>query len=75
MKAILEFQLPEEMEDFELAQRAGRMAAFIDDLDNDLRRISKYDSSLINPGETPSDEEKALAEYIRGLISDSRASE
>ncbi len=74
MKAVLEFQLPEEREDFEQAQRGSAYAAFLEDLDNDLRRVTKYDSSLIAEGEAASDEEKALAEYLRGLISDFRRS-
>jgi hypothetical protein len=75
MKAVLEFNLPEERDEFELAQRGGAMSAFIEDLDNELRRITKYDASIISEGEAPSDEEKALAEYVRGLISDFRALE
>lgn len=49
MKAILEFNLPEEREEFELAQRAGKAEAIITDIWQLLRQKTKYeDQSTID---------------------------
>lgn len=43
MKAVLEFQLPEESEEFRLAQRGRHYISVIEELDNYLRSILKYE--------------------------------
>lgn len=42
MKAILEFNLPEDRDDFTLAQRGPDYFSFLWDLDQDLRSWQKY---------------------------------
>lgn len=42
MKAILEFQLPEEKEAFELAQKASYMACQIEEIQRLIRSLDKY---------------------------------
>lgn len=42
MKGTLEFNLPEEQEEFEIAQNGGQYASIINDLDNYLRTKTKY---------------------------------
>ena len=43
MKATLTFNLPEEKEEFETTLLAGKMASFIREFENYLRRLDKYD--------------------------------
>ena len=43
MKAILEYLLPEEQEEFELAMHGGLLAAGLDDFSQYLRQITKYE--------------------------------
>lgn len=45
-KAILEFNLPEENEEFELAKNGARLSYAIDDFDNWLRSELKYNDKL-----------------------------
>lgn len=44
MKAILEYDLPEEMDQYELAMNGAKLSCQLDDYDNALRAIVKYDS-------------------------------
>lgn len=44
MRAILEFDLPEEKEEFDLAKDGYLYSIVCEDFDNELRRILKYDS-------------------------------
>jgi hypothetical protein len=46
-KAVLEFNLPEEKEEFELAQRGISYKIVLDDLDNWLRAKVKYEDMNI----------------------------
>ena len=46
MKAILEFSLPEDSSEFDLACRAAKYHGVLWDLDQWLRGIIKYDDSL-----------------------------
>lgn len=46
MKAILEFNLPDDQEDFDMAASAGRMHVAIFKFDQFLRSKIKYDESL-----------------------------
>lgn len=43
-KVILEFQLPEETDEYELAMQGHAAAAFIDDWENVLRNMYKYET-------------------------------
>lgn len=43
MRVTLSFKLPEEQEEFELAQKAGHLSGVIDNLDNYLRSKIKYE--------------------------------
>lgn len=43
MKAILEFNLPEEQDDFEVASKAYRYKISLEDFDNYLRARLKYE--------------------------------
>lgn len=58
MRGILEFNLPEEKEEFKLAQNARRLDLFINEFDNNsLRRRVKYDNL--------NEEQQKLVEDIR----------
>jgi len=46
MKTIIEFNLPEDREEYELAINAGKIQTLIDDLDNYLRGQIKYNEDL-----------------------------
>ena len=43
MKGVLIFKLPEELEEFKEAQNAGTILARIEQLDNELRSVTKFD--------------------------------
>lgn len=66
MKAILEFNLPEEREEFELASNAAQYSIVLDDLDEFLRRKLKYES------ETYSEEQLGIYEEVRKHLWDLR---
>lgn len=61
MKITIEFNIPDEREEFELAVNAGKTQAIIDDLDNYLRGQIKYNDTL-------SDELVMAFEDIRGRL-------
>ena len=46
MKAILEFTLPEETQEFETAAKAGQLATTIRDLDYYIRSLRKHGHTL-----------------------------
>ncbi len=46
MKATIEFQLPEEREEHIRAVHAADAWALLDDIDQELRRITKYGSEI-----------------------------
>lgn len=71
MKGVLEFNLPEEQKEFNLAQNGGYYKAVLDDLDNLLRNVIKYDASLINKDKPASKNEKLIAQYLREFLRDS----
>lgn len=48
MKAILEFNLPEEKSEFKLASNANDLYCVLWDLDNELRRLLKYNEQKHN---------------------------
>ena len=45
MKAILEFNLPEDTQDFELAIKGGYLSFIISDFDQKLRAMEKYEDT------------------------------
>ena len=51
MKAILEFELPEEREEFEVATNAGKLVAALCEIKNFLRTNRKYGPSNHKLGE------------------------
>lgn len=57
MKAILEFNLPDDQHEFEFATQGGSMYVALWDISQELRRITKY--------EELSDEEWKIAEKIK----------
>lgn len=46
MKATLIFDLPEDKPDYNLANRASEFSCAIDEIRNELRRYTKYDTSF-----------------------------
>ena len=61
MKAILEFDLPDDNEAFDLAVRAGKYSSVLWDLDQWLRSIIKYDDSL-------SEEQEVIYQKVRDKL-------
>jgi len=57
MKAIFEFNLPEDQHDFEFATQGGSMYSALWDISQELRKMTKYDEL--------SDEEWKIAEKIK----------
>jgi hypothetical protein len=57
MKATLEFNLPEESEEFELARNGAKLSCAVSDFQNYLRSKIKYDEL--------SDEQLAVYEEVR----------
>jgi len=49
MKSILEFDLPEEQEEFKMAVNGGKYISSIQNLDNYLRNMVKHDSDKLSP--------------------------
>lgn len=65
MKAVLEFTLPEDQDDFERASKAGKLAGVIWDFDNQvMRAMTKYGRHPTEEREL-SEQEQALAQEIR----------
>ena len=62
MKAILEFNLPDDKEDFELASNAMKFWSVLYQLDQDLRSKTKY-----APDDLPQDKYDAYEE-VRELL-------
>lgn len=67
-KGILEFKLPEETEEFETAQKAGRYEGGLDRIDNFLRNKIKYDEGI-------SDDVLTLCVEIRRMIGEVRSND
>lgn len=63
MRAILEFDLPEEGEDFRYAVNGWRYVNVIDDLFNHIRKHIKYDDQL-------TEEQERIYEGIREKLSE-----
>lgn len=72
MKAILEFNLPEDQQDFELATKGLKFWSVLWDLDQSLRAKTKY-----APDSLPQDKYDAYQEIrneLRELMSDNNLS-
>lgn len=63
MKAIIEFNLPEDQCEYELANAAGDMVSTLSDLLGEIRSRLKY-------GEGVTDKEAETLDNLRALISD-----
>lgn len=61
MKAILEFQLPEDSIEFDMTCKAGKYYSTLWDLDQWLRGIIKYDDTL-------PDEHEAIYQKVRDKL-------
>lgn len=64
MKAILEFNLPEEQEEFNNAIKANDYLSAIQEFKKYLRTHYKYETSLINENQQPSEEEFRVVKTI-----------
>lgn len=64
MKAILEFNLPEEKEEFNNAIKANDYLSAIQEFKKYLRTHYKYETSLINENQQPSEEEFRVVKTI-----------
>jgi hypothetical protein len=65
MKATLEFQLPEEQEEFDAANQGRDFKLLVWDIDQHLRNLVKHG--------TPTEAERKMAETLRTMIRESRA--
>lgn len=68
MKAILEFSMPEDKLDFDLAANANKMHAALNELDNYLRSKIKYESEGMSQEKFDTYEE--IRSFLRDLTSD-----
>jgi hypothetical protein len=64
MKAILEFNLPEDQEEFNNAIKANDYLSAIQEFKKYLRTHYKYETSLINENQQPSEEEFRVVKTI-----------
>lgn len=63
MKAILEFQLPEDQYEYDMANKSGAMYTVLWDIKSELRKMLKY-------GELP-DDQYEIVEKIQEFLIDS----
>lgn len=66
-KVIIEFDSVEEQEDIQTALNGYKWKLAVWDLDQELRKTTKYDNSCINDP-TPSETEYKVAERYRDMI-------
>lgn len=64
MKAILEFNLPEEQDSFDKAANAWKMWLAISEFDNKLRGWVKYEHNFNNPEEALHETRRLLHELL-----------
>lgn len=72
MKAILEFNLPEDQEDFTLATNALNFWRVVWELDQELRSKTKYAPDTLSPEKYDAYQE--VREKLRELMSENRIS-
>lgn len=68
-KAILEFNLPEDLEQYNSMMNAGRLESFIDSWEREFRNIYKYEC-IPSLGRDLTIEEKNLIDIIRKIYFD-----
>lgn len=68
MKAVLEFNLPEEEFEFDLASKSFPLLQLVEDLDQELRNFLKYGTIPFDKSTITTPEE--MAEAIREWIGD-----
>jgi hypothetical protein len=66
MKAVLEFNLPEEEFEFDLASKSFPLLQLVEDLDKELRSFLKYGTTPFNKSSitTPEEMADAVREWI-----------
>lgn len=69
MKAILEFKLPEEAEEFNLAVKGDKWYLTCFELDQELRKIIKYDENLT---EEYQNAYQAVRDMLRDIMDDNQ---
>ena len=70
MKVTIEYDGNEEQEDLHLALDGYKWKNAMWELDQELRKTTKYQSSLVSPGGIASEQEILVAEAVRELIRD-----
>ena len=74
MKVTLEFDGTEEQDDLQLALNGYKWKSVVWDIDQMLRKTTKYHASLLPPWELASEKEMevadALREALRGILND-----
>ena len=70
MKVTIEYDGNEEQEDLQLALDGYKWKMAMWELDQELRKTTKYQSSLVSPGGFASEQEILVAEAVRELIRD-----
>lgn len=66
MKAMLEFSLPEEREEYETTLNGRKWRLVVDEMDEELRRIVKYNDARL------ADAEVAIYEKVRNMLWEKR---
>lgn len=66
-KIILEFDADTEKEEALTAQNASNYLVALQELDNEMRKVTKHDASLLGSG-SPSEGERNLARWVRDWI-------
>jgi len=70
MKVTIEYDGNEEQEDLHLALDGYKWKSAMWELDQELRKTTKYQSSLVSPGGFASEQEILVAEAAREWIRD-----
>jgi hypothetical protein len=68
MKAILEFNIPEEQEEFEIASNAWKLKSIIVELDNRLRNVLKHEQDSHTVDELNSS--KKIRDYLHESLTE-----
>lgn len=70
MKLTLEFDGITEVDEYESALNGSRFKFLIQDLDNELRKVTKYGSSIGESSKTATAKEVEIVEKVRKLLHD-----
>jgi hypothetical protein len=68
MKVTIEFDGNEEQEEMQSAINGGKWKALVWDIDQELRKVVKYNSSVVDYSEPASIEEVDFADKLRKVI-------